>query len=716
MTQRRVRRRNKQVWYVILGVFVAVFLFSFLVQRLKNGVDATSTGFDPGYIISDDQMSDYTSMNEAEIQAFLKSKNSCNDTSITKYTSGEKVNYLSETSPPRTWHVASGHFVCMADEIFDGGTAAHIIYEVSREYLINPKVLIVLLEKEQSLITDTFPHSQQYRSATGYGCPDTAPCSAKYYGLRNQIRNAAALFRAVLNGGWTNYPLGNNYVQYNPTASCGGSVINIRNRATSALYRYTPYQPNAAVLAGWNDGCGAYGNFNFYTLYEKWFGGITAGSSFNRVEYKDVKQVNIENGTYNILSAVNGPRAMGSVGLANEGNLQTASWNDSTAQQWQIEKVDDYYLIRNKNSGKVIDIANGITSNLINVWQYAENRSCAQRWMFGEEDGTVVIHNACDPSYVLDIQDGKSNIQLYNKSKNKNSNQSWIIKKVNTRSNHAGLYNITASGNKNLSSNEMLNGSNVFFGVSNDVLSSQQWQVEKVDNYYLIRNKGSGKVLDIANGSFKNLTNVWQYAENRSCAQRWIFEDNTNGTVVVRNACYPGFVLDLQEGKTNAQLYSKTHQNNANQNFTLKSAPALKDYSGVYNILASGDQNKSLGVNGMLNADNVATFQANSGIASQQWQIEKVSDYYLIRNKGTGKVLDVADGVLTNQSNMWQYAENRSCAQRWVFWENADGSVAIHNACNANYVLDLESGKDNLQIYTKTSYENSNQKWVLKRI
>ncbi len=24
----------------------------------------------------------------------------------------------------------------------------------------------------------------QYRSATGYGCPDTAPCDSKYYGLR----------------------------------------------------------------------------------------------------------------------------------------------------------------------------------------------------------------------------------------------------------------------------------------------------------------------------------------------------------------------------------------------------------------------------------------------------------------------------------------------------------------------------------------------------
>ena len=273
----RMRRKNRRIAYVGLGIFVAVFLFSFLMQRFKSGEEADAVsvaGFDPGYIISDYQMSNYNSMNEGQIQNFLKSMNSCNDTNIGKYTVGEKVNYFSEVSPPMTWHVKDGHFVCMADEVFDGGTAAHIIYRAAQDYQINPQVLLVLLEKEQSLVRDTFPHSQQYRSATGYGCPDTAACSSKYYGLNNQIRNAAALFRTVLNGGWTNYPLGNNYIQYNPSASCGGSVVNVRNLATSALYRYTPYQPNAATLGGWNDGCNAYGNMNFYKLFEGWFGGI----------------------------------------------------------------------------------------------------------------------------------------------------------------------------------------------------------------------------------------------------------------------------------------------------------------------------------------------------------------------------------------------------------------------------------------------------------
>ena len=266
-------RRDKRIWLMALGVFVAVFAFTFLGQKFnqKKADAANMAGFDAGYIISDFQMSNYSSMNEAQIQAFLKSMNSCNDTST--WRTGNNVGYLSETTP-YSWHVAGGHYVCMADETFDGGTAAHIIWQAAQDYRINPQVLIVLLQKEQGLITDTFPNSVQYRSATGYGCPDTAACSSRYYGFRNQVRNAAALFRDVLDGGYTNYPVGNNYIKYNPNAACGGSIVNVRNLATSALYRYTPYQPNGSALAGGNDGCGAYGNKNFYSYFEDWFGNI----------------------------------------------------------------------------------------------------------------------------------------------------------------------------------------------------------------------------------------------------------------------------------------------------------------------------------------------------------------------------------------------------------------------------------------------------------
>ena len=274
-------RRDKRIKYLIALVFVAMLTGVFvaeLAQKQNKQVSAASLdNFNAGKIITDYQMSNYQSMTEEEIQAFLTRKNSCKNTNEALY------NEMTTRYPSIKWHYDNGHFVCISEEKFgdgevigEGETAAHIIWQAAQDYQINPQVLIVLLQKEQGLITDSYPNSLQYRSATGYGCPDTAACSSKYYGFKNQIRNAAAMFRTVLNGGWTNYPVGKNYVQYNPNPDCGGSEVNIENRATSALYRYTPYQPNQAALkAGYGTvECGAYGNRNFYLYFEDWFGGI----------------------------------------------------------------------------------------------------------------------------------------------------------------------------------------------------------------------------------------------------------------------------------------------------------------------------------------------------------------------------------------------------------------------------------------------------------
>ena len=277
---KNIRRRNYQrIGPFGLGLFVTVFLFVFLAQRfgkLENDTSAANlANFDPGYIISDYQMTDYNSMSEADIQNFLWSKGRCYNTNFNGV--GTRVDYFSDHTPPTTWHVKDGHTVCLAEENMNGETAAHIIWQAAQDYRINPKVLIVLLQKETGTITDPIPNSWDYQRATGYGCPDTAACSEKYYGFKNQVRNAASLFRIVMDGNSSYYPIGNNNVRYSPDPACGSSVVYIKNLATSALYRYTPYQPNAGALAaGYGTApCGAYGNRNFYAYFEDWFGGVT---------------------------------------------------------------------------------------------------------------------------------------------------------------------------------------------------------------------------------------------------------------------------------------------------------------------------------------------------------------------------------------------------------------------------------------------------------
>lgn len=265
----------------------AIGMLSFNTIGSQSPVSAADVSkFDPGNIMSDSVMSNKNSMSVSQIQSFLNSKNSCNNRNI----------HMATWYPHLQYSIRDGKFLCLSNDTFGGKSAAQIIWQVAQDYSINPQFLIVLLEKEQGLVSDTWPNNVQYRTATGFGCPDTAPCDAQYYGLENQLRHAASLFRTVLNGGWSNYPVGHTYVQYHPNAACGGSVINIQNRATSALYRYTPYQPNRSALnAGYGQGdtCGAYGNRNTWMLFTDWFGSTQHhGSSEILNKYNSMGGVN----------------------------------------------------------------------------------------------------------------------------------------------------------------------------------------------------------------------------------------------------------------------------------------------------------------------------------------------------------------------------------------------------------------------------------------
>ena len=163
MTKMKNARRKdyRKSGLIGLGVFVAMFFFMFLAQRFDKIDGATNAAnlayFQAGYIISDYQMTDYTSMGEADIQNFLWSKGRCYNTNFGGV--GARVDYFSDHTPPTTWHVSSGHTVCLAEENMNGESAAHIIWQAAQDYRINPKVLIVLIQKETGLITDPIPNS-----------------------------------------------------------------------------------------------------------------------------------------------------------------------------------------------------------------------------------------------------------------------------------------------------------------------------------------------------------------------------------------------------------------------------------------------------------------------------------------------------------------------------------------------------------------------------
>ena len=262
----------KKISLTAIGGLLVLITIS-LSLLLPHNTYAAVPGWNAGNIVSDAVFTDKGTMDTTQIQQFLNSKVPTCDTwgtQTSEFGGGTRAQ----------WGTAHGYpppYTCLKDYVDNGKTSVQIIYDAAQEFAINPKVLIVLLQKEQGLVTDTWPLSIQYRSATGYGCPDTAVCDSQYYGLTNQIRWSARMFRAIMNASptwYTPYLVGDNYIQYNPDQSCGGSNVIIQNRATQSLYNYTPYQPNQGALdSGWGTAyCGAYGNRNFYLYFTDWFG------------------------------------------------------------------------------------------------------------------------------------------------------------------------------------------------------------------------------------------------------------------------------------------------------------------------------------------------------------------------------------------------------------------------------------------------------------
>lgn len=716
--------KSRILVFVTFSFFMAA-TFSFLAASHPINTSAAPVqGFNPGNIISDAVMADYTSMTVADIQAFLTSKNSC------KNTDRELYEYQTNTYKTVSWHWSgtadNGHFVCLSEELFgegttigSGQTAAEIIYEAAQASRINPKVLLVLLEKEQGLISDTFPHSGQYRAAMGYGCPDTAACDSKYYGFKNQVLRAAELFRYTLDNGYYLYPENKPgvYVAYNPSSSCGGTNVLIENRATAALYRYTPYQPNAAALAagyGQGDACSAYGNRNFYLYFTDWFGSTQAKV--------DADPLTIPSGEYSLVPRASAERALGLSGT----NAQLVNLgNNDKSQRWQFERdaSSNSYKITNLSTGKVLDLNNNSTSAGTNIQTWSSDDSCGQRWkLYRNADESVTIESACASGMVLDMYGGATtagtNVQLW--LTHGGNSQKWNLYAGQTISD--GIYAISTQAKTtsviDIHSAGTEEGTNIEVFPRHDGLA-QRWlvQYDADRDAYTFTNPNSNKVLSLENITPQSGRNILLRSNTNSCANYWKILQNGESYSIL-STCRYGFLAAISDTNNGTNLHLSTAQqtNFGQWNFNRLSQP-IPD--GIYNIVSKRSNTLALDVT---NADtnngaNVEIWDHHGGVP-QQWVItyNRLTDDYNIIDKHSGKSLDPYGGQPISGSNINIWDHHGQCGQRWRFIPTSGDYYSILSSCDSNYSVDLYGGftvrGTNIQLFRNNSTDNQQWKFV----
>ena len=272
-------------------------------------------------------------------------------------------------------------------------------------------------------MTDYWPWLDEFQHAMGYDCPDSDGCSSTYADFYKQVDGAAWQFRDYLdNLNQFSYGLGNNYVQYSPTASCGGSIINIENSATAALYNYTPYQPDQAALnnlGGAGDSCSSYGNRNFWVYFNEWFGeSVLPTSITDEIPYQDrVKTISFDRQIYVFYYD------------AYQRVLKMATPSPSTGQ-WEMSTLDGN---RSLGAGTVTadvgsDIAATIYDNTLQLFYYDATYGNLRHawyngtsWRFEDLDGNTssVSHDTdnvgINPSVTV-AADGSLQLFYYDKT------------------------------------------------------------------------------------------------------------------------------------------------------------------------------------------------------------------------------------------------------------------------------------------------------------
>lgn len=260
---------------VVAGIIYVIDYLSEPTSPLKSATlppepkspPLDSTGFNPALIISNINFYQADTMNTHQIQAFLEDwGQGCRDGKekcLKNYRVDLPAFNADDYCP---WEI----------EAKAQATAAEIIAATARACQINPQVILVTLQKEQSLITASSNNltKQRYDSAMGYYCLDHADCNVEYSGFVKQVYYATRQFRIYRQEPQKfGYRAGKTSgIKYGPNSGCGTATVTIANDATAALYNYTPYLPTERAKQWQTSTCDQAGNLNFYAFFKAWFG------------------------------------------------------------------------------------------------------------------------------------------------------------------------------------------------------------------------------------------------------------------------------------------------------------------------------------------------------------------------------------------------------------------------------------------------------------
>ena len=263
----------------------------------------------------------------------------------------------------------------------------------------------------------------------------------------------------------------------------------------------------------------------------------------------------LQEGIVTIYSALSSSKVVdvSSGSMSSGANVQLYQSNGSLAQKWNIAKVgDNTYTIQSVRSGMNLAV------NGSNVIQSTPADNDAQKWMPSISKGMTVLKNV-QTGKVLDVESASTangaNIQVYDG--NGTNAQCFDVKSTSLL--NSGIYLIQAFTNTNyvvdVQSGSSTDGANIQLYTSNKT-AAQKWNVvQNSDGSFTFKNALSGKALDLESGVAKAGANIRQWTSNGSAAQKWYPQYVNGGGIKLVSAVDKNYAVTIA---------NNSYQNNAN--------------------------------------------------------------------------------------------------------------------------------------------------------
>ncbi len=223
-------------------------------------------------------------------------------------------------------------------------------------------------------------------------------------------------------------------------------------------------------------------------------------------------------------------------------NVQQYQWGGGRNQLWiAVSTNTGIKLISALDKNLVLDLNNGYTSNGTNVKVYTSNDSKAQRWKFNKvedpkaaldrlakqsikyvAEGEYEIHSMINEQYNLDVTNADkktgANVQLY--IDNNTDAQRWRVSF--DEKGYAMLQSINSGKFLSLNGSKIQSGENI---VQSDLVNeNQKWIFTSLNGaVQIVSALNKDYVVDLSGAHSVNGRNIQLYANNRTKAQQWRF-------------------------------------------------------------------------------------------------------------------------------------------------------------------------------------------------